>query len=92
MSAIAVAPRQIATASCTSTTPRSQPGDRPLTRSADLRWAAAHCRKLGSYGAYVERTTFTDFSCVPADAKRPVRRAPVAAPFASSVNAPRGSR
>jgi 4-amino-4-deoxy-L-arabinose transferase-like glycosyltransferase len=43
---------------------------RPLSRSPDLRWAAAHCSKSGGYYAAVERTRFTDFLCVPADAKR----------------------
>ena len=66
---------------------------RPFTRSPDLRWAAAHCRKVSSYYAGVERTTFTDFSCVPMDATRPAAHAPVDAPFTSvSVSAQRGSR
>ncbi len=66
---------------------------RPFSRSPDLRWAAAHCHKLSSYYAGVERTTFTDFSCVPADATRPATHTPVDAPFTSaSVSAPRESR
>jgi 4-amino-4-deoxy-L-arabinose transferase-like glycosyltransferase len=64
---------------------------RPLSRSPDLRWAAAHCAKAGSYYYPDARVSFTDFSCVPADAKGPVRHAPIAAAF-SGVSARRGSR
>jgi 4-amino-4-deoxy-L-arabinose transferase-like glycosyltransferase len=63
----------------------------PLSRSPDLRWAAAHCAKANSYYAGLERTTFTDFSCVPADIERPARHAPIAAPR-TGVSARRGSR
>ena len=63
----------------------------PLSRSPDLRWAAAHCHRLRSYYAGLEQATFTDFSCEPADATG--RGAPVASPFTGRrVNAGRGSR
>jgi 4-amino-4-deoxy-L-arabinose transferase-like glycosyltransferase len=42
---------------------------RPLTRSPDLRWVAAHCTKSNSYYAPHEQARFSDFYCVPADAK-----------------------
>lgn len=64
----------------------------PFTRSPDLRWAAAHCRKVRSYYAPVEQATFTDFSCVSADASEPVQRAAVAAPVTAGVSVRRGSR
>jgi hypothetical protein len=64
---------------------------RPLSRSPDLRWAAAHCAKAGSYYYSYAGARFTNFSCVPADAKRPLRQAPIAAPF-TGVSARRGSR
>ena len=51
---------------------------RPLTRSPDLRWAAAHCLRSGSYSVRAEQATFTDFSCVPADARGPGRQPPFA--------------
>jgi 4-amino-4-deoxy-L-arabinose transferase-like glycosyltransferase len=46
----------------------------PLTRSPDLRWAAAHCSKSGSYYLAEDRATFTDFICAPADASGPRRQ------------------
>jgi 4-amino-4-deoxy-L-arabinose transferase-like glycosyltransferase len=58
---------------------------RPLTRSPDLRWVAAHCTKTNSYYAGPERTTFTNFACVPADAR-------VGAGVRTSVSGRRGSR
>jgi 4-amino-4-deoxy-L-arabinose transferase-like glycosyltransferase len=64
---------------------------RPLSRSPDLRWAAAHCSKLGSYYYSYGGARFTNFSCVPADAKGRVRQPPIAAPF-TGVSARRGSR
>ncbi|HXB38424.1 MAG TPA: glycosyltransferase family 39 protein [Acidimicrobiales bacterium] len=63
----------------------------PLTRSPDLLWVAAHCAKAGSYYYPDARVRFSDFTCDPADAKGPVRHAPIAAPF-TGVSARRGSR
>lgn len=64
---------------------------RPFTRSPDLRWVASHCRRLSSYEARLERANFTDFSCVPADARRPEVARAHPASF-TGVSAPRGSR
>ena len=64
---------------------------RPLSRSPDLRWAAAHCSKLGSYYYSYGGARFTNFSCVPRDAKGAARQAPIAAPF-TSISAGSGSR